>query len=195
VKPPCAVLGRRGVTLVELSVVMVASLVLLAGAVPFLLSGNRALEQQTSVRQVQVGVHVAAEILMRGIRSAEAVLPGSNGARVVLEGGELADMCGDTEFWIEAGPQGLRCGPAGAGVHRVISAAVPGLTFEYGLDPAGDGIVEAFTVSPTDEQLEDALAVRFRLDGEHAFGRGAFNTSTEFVGVLRNPVLQRIEMP
>ncbi len=184
----------RGITLIELVVAMTVGLVILAAATPFVLSGGRSNEQQSATRQVQAGMHSAAEMLLVGIRGARAVLPSSSSTRLEMESPPLSVPCGGDSIWVEASPTGLECGPLGGGTVRVLAAEVEAIDLSYGIDADENGRPDLFADAPSPDDFEHAVAVRFRLEVRHAEGRGRSAADPEFVAVLRRLVLQRITL-
>ena len=187
-------MDRRGITLVELLIAMVCSLLLIGAAAPIFMLGNRGIEQQRSVQEVQSSVHLAAEVLIREIRATEGVRAGSDDAVLFLEGGPLAVPCGDTLYRIEWENDGIVCGPDGEAPVRRIAENVGSVRFEYGVDLNDDGSVDDFRTNVTAGIADDVLAVRFFLNLARDEGQRGFDTETEFVSVIRNAALSRFEL-
>jgi len=186
--------NRSGITLIELVVAMTLGLLLIAGVAPMVRSSGRALEQQTALREVQVALHVTGETLIRGIRSANEMVDGTTATELRVRGGELTEMCGAEVFAIWVDGLGLHCGPVGGPSVRRITPVVSELDLSYGLDTIGNGAVDLFVASPALDELADALAVRFVLRAEHVEGRGEADVTADFVAVVRNAVLARMEL-
>ena len=187
-------MNRRGITLIELLIAMVCSLLLIAATAPIFMLGNRGIEQQRSVQEVQSGTHIAAEVLIREIRATDGVRAGSDDAVLFLEGGPLAVPCGDTLYRIEFESDGIVCGPDDEAPVRRIAENVGSVRFEYGVDLNDDGSVDDFRTNVTGSIEDDVLAVRFHLTFARDEGQRGFETETEFVAVIRNAVLSRFEL-
>lgn len=187
-------MSRRGVTVIELLVAMVVGLVVIGAAAPLLTLGSRSVEQQRSAREVQASTHVAAEVLIRGIRDAEGVLDGASQTRLLLEGGPLAAPCGGDPYWIEGADGELQCGPEGEGASYTITRNATEALFEYGIDVNDDGSVDSFQNSVTSSNEDDVLAVRFELTLTRSEGQRDFENTAEFLAVIRTAVLDRLEL-
>jgi len=185
---------RRGMTLVELAVAMTAGLLLTAGVAPAFMLMSRGIEQQRAMQQVQAGTHIAAETLLRGIRGADGVLEGSTSTRLLMEGGPFTRLCGEDRYWIEVQGGELLCGPEGEGWVRRIVGDVDQVGLTYGFDEDDDGFVESFRNSVGTGEGGDVMAVRFQLGLSIEEGRGVFRADTEFVAVIRNAILGRVEL-
>ncbi|TVP75054.1 MAG: prepilin-type N-terminal cleavage/methylation domain-containing protein [Gemmatimonadales bacterium] len=186
--------NRRGVSLVELLVAMAVGLLLLAVVAPVTMMANRSSEQQRSQQSVQTAVYVGAEMLMRGIRGVEAIRAGSDGDELFLEGGELEEVCGATEFAIWVVDGALHCGPDVGDPLRRIMGEVESIDLSYGFDTQGDGRVDTFRNSVGASDEDEVRAVRFRFGMRAGEGRGDFRASPEFVAVIRNAVLADLQI-
>lgn len=186
--------SRRGVTLVELVIAMVVGLIVVGAAAPLLTLSSRGLEQQRNAQQVQSGAHVVAEMLIRDIRNTDGVRDGATQTRLLLDGGPLAVPCGGNEYWIEFEDEELRCGPDSEAAEHSIARTVTEVLFEYGIDSNEDGIVDSFQSTVTSSNEDDVLAVRFVVTLASEEGRGGFESTTEFLAVIRAAVLNRLEL-
>lgn len=191
---PGRLASRRGLSMIELLVVMSVGLLLLAATAPVFMASSRAGEQQRTQQTLQTGLHVGAETLIRGIRSVDRVREGSTSELLLLDGGEMATLCGSDQYWMEVREGALHCGPDGEDSVRQVLANVDSFRLEFGMDPTQDGTVSEFEDAVSSASESDVLAVRFHLGLSRREGRGASEEVTEFVAVIRNTIFTRLAL-
>ncbi|WP_018234267.1 PilW family protein [Thioalkalivibrio thiocyanodenitrificans] len=186
--------SQSGFTLIELMVAMALSLLLILAAISLLLTNQRSVETQRAVMGVHDELRFSVEMLMRAVRTSDAVLSTSDAGRLALSGGTLSPSCASEgqDFWVEVTDQGLACGPVGEPEAAVLFPLAQELIFSYGHDDNATGSVNGFHPQAAADPA-DTLAVRFDYTVSSSSARSPVTQNLRFHATVRSLVLARRE--
>lgn len=181
--------GQPGLTLVELLVAMVVSVILIAAGVSLFTTFQKNVVQQRVVRQTQTQTHRSVEQIVRLVRNSTEIDPTSTQYSLGVTSTLAPALCGTPTCWVEATVDGRLIarpptGSIGTGHEMELASSVDSVNFRYGIFD-NNGKLEEFRTQVPGGRAADALAVRV-----HLFLR-ATEAQNQSVGTLKIHAVQR----
>ena len=170
-------LNNKGMSLIELMVVLIISSILVAGIYRLFVAQGKAYTIQDQVVEVQQNVRSAMEILLRDLRMAgydddrtTAVIvptpPVVPGNRAITLRYEYSNALYEVRYWMDENSKLMRQETKnGASTTEALLDRIEGLTFSYGIDYDAtdgneDGAIDSWEDNPTKIGCKKVIAVR-----------------------------------
>lgn len=165
----------RGITLVEILIALLISLVLISGMISVLLSSKQSYLRKEKMSHFQENLRVASESLRKVLSMAESVQQDSNQDEIIVtySGGDGVVNClghpvssGSVVSYFYVRNSALYCSsayPIVPGSHQPLVEGIAAMRIQYGVDSDEDGQVDEYTTSPGDWNKVISTRIALRL--------------------------------